>query len=479
MNTSDMLYKIRHAVENKKMLIDYEMFSDLRQLILEEYSSYAEIIDNVEIINYVNSIITLTFSDCSADNQLMFLDKLISIADYIDEISSREYEGKRIDSYSDYEALGDTLIKENVNQSFLCYENAEFLCADFDEKQRIRKKKEQVLQDYPVEVKPVSIIIVSYNCCYLMQKCIEGIREHCCRESYEIIVVDNASEDGVREWLMQQKDIKLLALDENIGFPAGCNAGICKSKTGNDIFLLNNDTRLTENALFWLRMGLYSQECIGAAGCVANYCGNIQRVESVGDSIDECLRYAKYNNNIMDAPYEERPRLCGFAMLIKREALDKTKGLDERLTPGYFDDDDISLQIRALGYRMIICHNSFIYHAGSQSFSNRNDLEQIGTRNRQYMIEKYGFDVPAYCNPNEDAIRKIEKDRYEQFSVLEINAGCGATLSRIKYLYPNANVYGVEKNDNARKYAVEGITIVPDESDIYQKEFDIRITSQL
>ena len=54
---------------------------------------------------------------------------------------------------------------------------------------------------------------------YLMQKCIESIRIYCYKPSYEIIVVDNASTDGVTDWLEQQPDIILIKSNTNLGFP--------------------------------------------------------------------------------------------------------------------------------------------------------------------------------------------------------------------------------------------------------------------
>ena len=37
----------------------------------------------------------------------------------------------------------------------------------------------------------------------------------------------------------------------------------------------------------------------------------------------------------------------------------------------YYEDDDMSLQIRAAGYELVVCHNSFIYHMESQSYRKR------------------------------------------------------------------------------------------------------------
>ena len=55
-------------------------------------------------------------------------------------------------------------------------------------------------------------------------------------------------------------------------------------------------------------------------------------------------------------------------MLINRNALDKVKGLDERFTPGNYEDDDISYRIVKEGYKILLCRDSYIHHFGSVSF---------------------------------------------------------------------------------------------------------------
>ncbi len=73
------------------------------------------------------------------------------------------------------------------------------------------------------------------------QICVDSIRKYTKENTYEIIVVDNNSTDGTREWLKEQKDIVVILNDENVGFPKGCNIGIDASVIDNDILFLNNN----------------------------------------------------------------------------------------------------------------------------------------------------------------------------------------------------------------------------------------------
>ena len=120
-----------------------------------------------------------------------------------------------------------------------------------------------------------SIIILSCNTLELLQLCISSIYEYTEAGTYEIIVVDNASEDGSAEWLKEQKNLRCIYNGENLGFPKGCNQGL-EIATGTELLLLNSDTVVTKNWLKNLRCALYSSPKVGAVSCVANCCRTIK-----------------------------------------------------------------------------------------------------------------------------------------------------------------------------------------------------------
>ncbi|MBP3296320.1 MAG: glycosyltransferase family 2 protein [Lachnospiraceae bacterium] len=309
-----------------------------------------------------------------------FLSAIDLIALYRDRKSGREW--------CDFERWGDELVEINQQQAWLSWQHAAYLCESTTEKERIRKKMDVL----GIVVPAVAIVIVSYNARRLMQECIESIRRHCGVDEYSIIVVDNASTDGVCEYLKEQSDIRVQMNDENTGFPVACNQGIALAPEGEDIFFLNNDTRMTYNALYWLRMGLYSSHDTGASGGVSNYAGIGQRLELLLATAENYEAYGRIKNVQLPAPYEEAKILCGFAMLVRRECIDRYGGMDEAFSPGYYEDTDLSLRLRQKGYRLKICRNSFIYHAGGLNFKKRPDLDEINDRNLLYLAQKWGTD---------------------------------------------------------------------------------------
>ena len=319
-------------------------------------------------------------------------------------------------------------------------------------------------------VNPVSIVIVSYNDREYMEQCLDVIRQEqrLSPGQIEVIVVDNASTDGVTDFLKSRDDIRMIINEENLGFSAGCNIGYEAAGEGRDIFLLNNDAILTPNAFFWLRIGLYDSIDTGAVSAVSNNATtqmadfmDVLGMPAVQNETEEqrrpfdvFLRRAHKINIPMRNPYEERARLTGFAVLIKADAAanvlaedvsgsGRKQLMDERYSPAYFEDDDLGMRLAQAGYRQLLCHNSFIYHYGGKGFFGHQDLMM---RSRKLFIQKWGFDIWDYELASVKPLLMIGDDRKKPLRVLEVGCGMGVTLSAIKYRYPFAYVAGIEKS---------------------------------
>ena len=132
-----------------------------------------------------------------------------------------------------------------------------------------------------------SIIILTYNHLEKTKKCIESIKTYTKNEVYEIIVVDNNSNDDTINWLKTQSDITVIYNKENRGFPSGCNQGISEANKSYDILLLNNDTIVTNNWLTNLRKCLYSKSNI----CSQKKQTHIPKICSLFFLTNECSLY--------------------------------------------------------------------------------------------------------------------------------------------------------------------------------------------
>ncbi|KLE15070.1 hypothetical protein AAT22_13555 [Clostridium sp. C8] len=313
---------------------------------------------------------------------------------------------------------------------------------------------ENLKSNYEIKVNNYSIVILTYNQLDYTKVCINSIKNYNGNDDCEIIIIDNNSTDGTVEWIKEQEGIKYILNEENKGFPAGCNQGIEIANKDNDIFLLNNDTVIMPNSIFNLRMGLYSNEKVGATGAISNSVSYYQQISEQYDDFDGYMGHSLKNNIPDESLYYERVKLVGFAMLIKRETLNIVGLLDERFTPGNFEDDDISFRIIKEGYKLLLCKDSYIHHFGSVSFrEDSKKYNKLLSINSRKFKEKWGF-ASEYSNfIRNEIIDFIDESKNKDINVLEIGCATGATLLEIKNRYKNANLYGIEFNKKAAEIA--------------------------
>ncbi|ERI90855.1 glycosyltransferase, group 2 family protein [Clostridiales bacterium oral taxon 876 str. F0540] len=293
-----------------------------------------------------------------------------------------------------------------------------------------------------------SIVILTYNKLEYTKVCIDSIRKFTEPGTYELIVVDNNSTDGSVEWIKAQNDIIPILNSENLGFPKGCNQGI-EVSTGENILLLNNDTIVTPNWLENLSTALYSSSNIGAVGAITNSCANYQAINVALNDFNEIIEFALRNNISNEKLWEERLRLIGFCLLIKKEVINKIGFLDEIFTPGNFEDDDYSFRIRKAGYKLLLCNDTFIYHFGHTSFKENSGFGSLLTKNRLKFEHKWELDPYYIANIDIGIKYAIGEERDSKFRLLEIGCSGGATLLNIKNNFQNAELYGIEKCENA------------------------------
>lgn len=113
----------------------------------------------------------------------------------------------------------------------------------------------------------VSVIIVNYNTFEYTYKCVSSILEKTKGVSFEIVIVDNASENFDFEKLKSlSPHIKTILNKKNIGFSKANNIGI-KESSGSVILLLNNDTYLLNDTISSTYNSLMNDEKIGVIGC--------------------------------------------------------------------------------------------------------------------------------------------------------------------------------------------------------------------
>src|SRR4029453_398301 len=110
----------------------------------------------------------------------------------------------------------------------------------------------------------VSVVIVSFNTQSELLRCLDSLGN--VSLSFEVIVVDNASQDGTVEALRrQQPRAQIIANRENVGFARACNQGL-RAARAPFVLVLNSDTEVRPGAVEALVQALEGNPDAALAG---------------------------------------------------------------------------------------------------------------------------------------------------------------------------------------------------------------------
>lgn len=229
----------------------------------------------------------------------------------------------------------------------------------------------------------LSIIIVNWNAKEFLMDCINSIIDNTKEITYEIIIVDNNSNDGSVVMLKSNfgnaSNVIIIDNEENKGFAGANNQGINISK-GTDILLLNPDTIIQGNVISETFKCLEKDENLAIAGCtVLNPDGSLQlacrrMVPSIKDAFFKLFGFTKLfkklnRYNLNDAPIDEFlavDAVSGSYLMIKKEVIEKIGLLDEEFFM-YGEDMDWCLNAKMAGYEVRYCPVGTIIHYKGES----------------------------------------------------------------------------------------------------------------
>jgi len=237
-----------------------------------------------------------------------------------------------------------------------------------------------------------SIVIPVRNQFAHTRQCLQSIFSYT-PEPFELVIVDNASTDGVVKYLEGLADlhprVTLIRNSENLGFPIACNQGMSAAR-GDHILVLNSDTVVTEGWLRRLLRCLSSEPDVGVVGPVSNHVAGLQVVPVSYGSLEEMHRFARERAWMYYGCYRDTFRVTGLCMLMRRDVVERIGGFDPRFSPGNYEDDDFCLRARIAGYRIKIALDVFIHHHGSMTFRGEGfDYEALMKRNLSLFLSKW------------------------------------------------------------------------------------------
>lgn len=243
-----------------------------------------------------------------------------------------------------------------------------------------------------MEKQKISIVIPTFNGIELLGKYLPSVIAACKNYSFEkteLIVVDDASDDGTDNYLKSNFPfVKIIRQNVNMGFSVSANNGIFSAKN-RVVVLLNNDVEIENNFLTFLR-GHFENSYVFAV-----------RPGLKNNTKETVLNNPKiaggFRHGFFDVPKKGGKEIKfaffagGGAVAYDKEKFMELGGFDEMFSPFYFEDVDLSYRAWKRGWKIIYEPRSLAYHKGGTTISKffkRGYINTISERNKYFLVWK-------------------------------------------------------------------------------------------
>jgi GT2 family glycosyltransferase len=277
-------------------------------------------------------------------------------------------------------------------------------------------------RNMPNQLNPkLSIIIVSYNTKELLIKCLSSVFEQTTRTDFEIIVVDNNSEDdSVTTVKTVFPQVNIITNKTNLGFAVANNKGL-RSMKGQYALLLNPDTIVLDNAIDKMVRFMENHQQTGVLGCrILSARGRLQRAAYPPPSLlisitsmlsikrlapgraDSYYRHhlerlfpSQMTNTYYDRQYRTAQKafragwVSGACLLIRRTTIEEIGLMDDNLFL-FGEDADWCIRARKSGWGVMLLPQATIVHLGGMSTSGALSISiEAGQFSRLYFAKKH------------------------------------------------------------------------------------------
>jgi GT2 family glycosyltransferase len=245
------------------------------------------------------------------------------------------------------------------------------------------------------EENAVTVVIPNYNGMKYIKDCLDGLLAGSMLP--EIIVVDNASDDGSFEFVRDNyPQVTLLRLKANTGFCHAVNSGLRITRT-EFVMLLNNDTKVDPGCVRSLYTALIQSQ---RAFSVQAKMLSMQDPDVIDDAGDLycALGWGFARGKAQQADRYDTPceifSACAGAAMYRRGIFDRIGYFDERHFC-YLEDVDIGYRARIWGYHNLYEPSAIVLHAGSASSGAVHNAfkERMTAGNNRYLLWK---NMPAF-----------------------------------------------------------------------------------
>lgn len=238
----------------------------------------------------------------------------------------------------------------------------------------------------------LSVIIVNYNVREFLDHALTSIRKAMKGIRGEVIVVDNASDDGSVEMLRRRyPEVLRIVNSTNLGFAKANNLALRRAR-GKYLLLINPDTIVQEDTFRVMVRFFEDHPNVGLAGCkILNPDGTFQlacrrsfptpwvaftKIVGLSALFPGSKLFGRYNLTYLD-PNEsyEVDAVSGSFMMLRREVYEQVGGLDEDFFM-YGEDLDWCYRIQQAGWKIYYVPQTQIIHYKGES-TKRSDIDEL------------------------------------------------------------------------------------------------------
>ena len=248
----------------------------------------------------------------------------------------------------------------------------------------------------------VSIIIPTKDYAETLDVCLKSLYEKTSYPNYEVIVVDNRSEEEAtfalfERYKKQYKNFKVMKANYEFNYSKINNMAVKKCQ-GEFVCLLNNDTEIISEDWLNIMLGYAMQSHIGAVGPKLLYpdntvqhagiilgLGGVASHAFIGASKDDVGTYGR-----LMVPYNYAGVTAACLIVSKKKYLE-VGGLEENLKVAY-NDVDFNIKLLKKGYFNVCTPQVQLYHFESKTrgFDTTPEKYNLFKKEQNYMYQKWG-----------------------------------------------------------------------------------------
>lgn len=267
----------------------------------------------------------------------------------------------------------------------------------------------------------VTIVVPVYADWPSLSDCIDSLIKHVDLTRHQVLLVNDCGPDAdsiesnIQSSIKTLKNIRYERNPKNLGFVGTCNRAVLElDKTGNDVLLLNSDTKVTDGFLDEMLAVLYTDSKIGVVSPRSNNATlvTVPLSSAVDKGIEPSKSYSIYEKIQPKLPlYYIAPVAHGFCMLIKRSVIKKYGLFDSVFGKGYGEEVDFCRRIGKEGYKSAIANHAYVFHLEARSFSMETKSKLL-EKNNQIIWKRYPSyrdEVREYMSRTTKAEQSIER----------------------------------------------------------------------